>query len=113
MKLLLLDSPVFLVKNGDKSQPVERSHKQVHVCMCVCGKALHADHQLFLSLDKSSEPSGCHKLHHRGDAVAFPYSSRGAFSVSLLCRRRENGKSRDYPSGRLCRDRSCGEQQLC
>ncbi len=30
----------------------------------------------------------------------------GPSSVSLLCRRRENGKSRDHPSGKLCRDSS-------
>ncbi len=64
--------------------------------MCVYGQVLHADRQLRLSLDKSSEPSGCHKLHHHGDAFLAP--AMGPSSVSLLCRRRENSKSRDHPS---------------
>ncbi len=63
MQLPLLYPLVFLVKNDDKGQPVVTCS----TCMYVC-QALHADRQLHLSLDKSSEPSGCHKLHHRGDA---------------------------------------------
>ncbi len=69
----------------------------MYVCMCVCGQVLHADR---LSLDKSSEPSAWHNLHHRGDAGAFPCSSRGAIQcLTAPCKRRENGKSRDHPSG--------------
>ncbi len=37
----------------------------------------------------------------------------GPSSISLLCRRRESGKSRDHPSGRVCRDSSRRQQQLC
>ncbi len=98
----------FCWKTATKASQRAQSHKKVehnpirkYMYVYACGQALHADCQPHLSLENSFKPSGYHKFHNRRDAVAFPCSSRAWGHPVCHCSGRENGKSRNHPSGRL------------